>query len=394
MRIVFVASRFPYPVEKGDKLRAFHQIRLLSADHEIHLVAVSHHAIAPEYIRAMQPYCKSIRIFRINKWLLPFQLLLGWFEGLPLQISYFLDKTIKRKVQYHIIHLEPDHVFCQLIRAAPYVRALPFPKTLDYMDVFSVGMLQLAERTKPFGFLFKWEAARLAAYERTIYKDFDHHTIISVQDRNRLKLASSDHVAVIPNGVDSSFFSFHAHRAQAYDVVFVGNLGYGPNKEAALYLVNTLQPELLKMGLNINILLAGARPGNKLKRLAQPGKVAVKGWVEDIREAYADGRILVAPMFSGLGQQNKILEAMAMGLPCVTSTMVNNAIGAEENREILVGDNAKDLAGHIYQLLTNDDLYQQLASAGKAFVQSNYRWEDQVAKLEAVLNSKNVYVQS
>ena len=342
----------------------------------------------------MEPYCKSIRIFSINKWLLPLQLLLGWFEGLPLQISYFLDRTIKRKVQYHIIHLEPDHVFCQLIRAAPYVRALPFPKTLDYMDVFSVGMLQLAERTKPFGFLFKWEAARLAAYERTIYKDFNRHTIISVQDRNRLKLASSDHVAVIPNGVDPSFLSYHAHKAPAYDVVFVGNLGYGPNKEAALYLVNTLQPELIKMGLNINILLAGARPGNKLKRLAQPGKVTVKGWVEDIREAYADGRILVAPMFSGLGQQNKILEAMAMGLPCVTSTMVNNAIGAEENREILVGDNAKDLAGHIYQLLTNDDLYQQLASAGKAFVQSHYKWEDQVAKLEAVLNSKNVYVQS
>ena len=326
--------------------------------------------------------------------MLPLQLLLGWFEGLPLQISYFLDRTIKRKVQYHIIHLEPDHVFCQLIRAAPYVRALPFPKTLDYMDVFSVGMTQLAERTKPFGFLFKWEAARLAAYERTIYKDFDHHTIISAQDRNRLKLASSDHVMVIPNGVDPSFLSYHAHRAPAFDVVFVGNLGYGPNKEAALYLVNSLQPELLKMGLSINILLAGARPGNKLKRLTQPGQVTVKGWVEDIREAYADGRILVAPMFSGLGQQNKILEAMAMGLPCVTSTMVNNAIGAVINKEILVGDTAKDLAGHIYQLLTNNDLYQQMANAGKEFVQRNYKWEDQVAKLETVLNSKNVYVQS
>jgi glycosyltransferase involved in cell wall biosynthesis len=392
VRIVFVASRFPYPVEKGDKLRAFHQIRLLSVDHEIHLVAISHQAIAPEHIRAMEPYCKSIRVFRINQWLLPFQLLIGWFEGLPLQVSYFLDRTIKRKVQYHIIHLEPDHVLCQLIRATPYVRALPFPKTLDYMDVFSVGMLQLAERMKPFGFVFKWESARLSAFERTIYKDFDRHTIISAQDRNRLKLASSDHVAVIPNGVDPSFQSFHLARTPTHDVVFVGNLGYGPNKEAALYLVNTLRPELLRMGIAIRILLAGARPGNRLKRLAQPGQVTVKGWVEDIREAYADGRILVAPMFSGLGMQNKILEAMAMGLPCVTTSMVNNAIGAEENSEILVGDNAKDLARYIYRLLTNDDLYHQLASGGKTFVQKNYQWEDQVAKLEVVLHSKNVYV--
>jgi sugar transferase (PEP-CTERM/EpsH1 system associated) len=394
VRIVFVASRFPYPVEKGDKLRAFHQIRLLSLDHEIHLVAISHQAVAPEHIRAMDPYCKSIRIFRINKWLVPVQLMLGWLEGLPLQVSYFLDRTIKRKVQYYIIHLEPDHVFCQLIRAAPYVRALPFPKTLDYMDVFSVGMQQLADRMKPFGFIFKWESARLAAFERTIYKDFDRHTIISVQDRNRLKLASSDHVAVIPNGVDPAFHPGTSANKPSHDVVFVGNLGYGPNKEAALYLVNTLKPELRLLGLSIRILLAGARPGNKIRRLQHPDEVTVKGWVDDIREAYADGRILVAPMFSGLGLQNKILEAMAMGLPCVTTSMVNNAIGAEVNKEILIGDDAKELAQHIYRLLTNDDLYRQLASNGRAFVLKNYQWEDQVDKLEAVLNSKNVYVQS
>lgn len=394
MRIVFVASRFPYPVEKGDKLRAFHQIRLLSREHEIHLVAISHQAVAPEHILAMDPFCKTIRIFRISKWLLPIQLLLGWLEGLPLQVSYFLDRTIKRKVQYHIIHLEPDHVLCQLIRAAPYVRALPFPKTLDYMDVFSVGMQQLADRMKPIGFLFRWESARLAAFERTIYKDFDRHTIISDQDRNRLKLASSDHVAVIPNGVDPAFHPDASAKTPSHDVVFVGNLGYGPNKEAALYLVNTLKGELQALGLSIRILLAGARPGNKIRRLERQGEVTVKGWVDDIREAYADGRILVAPMFSGLGLQNKILEAMAMGLPCVTTSMVNNAIGAEVNKEILIGDEAKELARHIYQLLTNDDLYHRLASNGRAFVLKNYQWEDQVGKLEAVLNSKNVYVQS
>ena len=388
-----MASRFPYPVEKGDKLRAFHQIRLLSKDHEIHLVAISHQAVPPESIRAMEPYCRSIRIFRINKWLLPLQLIAGWLEGLPLQVSYFLDRTIKRQVQYHIIHLEPDHVFCQLIRAAPYVRALPFVKTLDYMDVFSVGMQQVASRMKPFGFLFRWESARLSAYERTIYKDFDHHTIISAQDRVRLKLASSDHVVVVPNGVDPSFQTYQTDHKPKHDIVFVGNLGYGPNKEAALFLVNELKPELLRLGLPVKILLAGARPGKALQHLEKHGEVTVKGWVEDIREAYADGRILVAPMFSGLGLQNKILEAMAMGLPCVTTTMVNNAIGAEPHSEILVADNAKDLAKHIQHLLTNDDLYSRLSTNGKSFVEKNYQWENQVAKLEAVLYSKNVYAQ-
>ncbi len=189
MRIVYVTSRFPYPVEKGDKLRAFHQIRILSQRHEIHLVAISHNEVNQEALDAMSPYCKSIKVYRIREWLLPIQILGGWLEGLPLQVSYFLDRTIKRQVQYHIIHLEPDHVICQLIRAAGYVRALPFHKTLDYMDVFSVGMHQRAGQHKFFKSFFNIEAKRLAAYERTIYKDFDHHIIISAQDRDQVKAA-------------------------------------------------------------------------------------------------------------------------------------------------------------------------------------------------------------
>lgn len=394
MRIVFVTSRFPYPVEKGDKLRAFHQIRLLSRHHEIHLVAVSHHKISAEDLKAMSSYCSSIKVFRIRRWLVPFQLALGWLEGLPLQVSYFLDRSIKRQVQYHIIHLDPDHIVCQLIRASPYVRSLPFPKTLDYMDVFSEGMLQLAKKYHPFGFVFRWEAKRLAAYERTIYKDFDKHTIISKQDRDRLRLATHDQIKVIPNGVDDQFAPRPMGNPPTHDLVFVGNLGYGPNTAAAQYLVKRLLPELARRGLKITLLLAGARPGRKIRQLKNYEGVSIRGWVEDIRDAYADGRIFVAPMFSGLGLQNKILEAMSMGLPCVTTTMVNNAIGAELGKEILVSDSLEGLADHIQRLMADSKEYNRLSEAARAFVMANYQWEDQVNKLESFISAKNVYAET
>ncbi len=393
MRIVFVTSRFPYPVEKGDKLRAFHQIRVLSRQHEIHLVAISHRKVPSADMQAMYPYCKSIKIFYVRNWLVPLQLLMGWMEGLPLQISYFLDRTLKRQVQYHIIHLEPDHVICQLIRAAPYVRALPFPKTLDYMDVFSEGMKQLAQRYKVLGFAFRWEADRLAAYERTIYKDFDRHIIISGQDRDRLRLASHEQIAIIPNGVDASFLAYDSSRSSAHDLVFVGNLGYGPNKTAAKYLVEKLVPALHDQGLVLSVLLAGARPGRSVRNMARVKGITVKGWVEDIREAYADGRIFVAPMFTGLGLQNKILEAMAMGLPCITTTLVNNAIGAVPGEEILVADTTDEFVHHIIRLREDADLYARLSVAGRRLVQSRYTWEEQVERLEQFIRSENVYSQ-
>lgn len=375
-------------------MRAFHQIRVLSQHHEIHLVSISHSRVAAEHLQAMAPYCKTIKVFKIHNWLLPLQLAIGWLEGLPLQVSYFLDRTLKRKVQYHIIQLEPDHVITQLIRASTYVRALPFSKTLDYMDVFSEGMLQLAKKYHPFGFVFRWEAKRLAAFERTIYKDFDKHTIISVQDRDRLKLATHDQIMVIPNGVDASFRPRVDGHKPAYDLVFVGNLGYGPNTAAAQYLVTRLLPALELRGLKVSLLLAGARPGRKIRQLRNKEGVTVIGWVEDIRDAYADGRIFVAPMFSGLGLQNKILEAMAMGLPCVTTSIVNNAIGAELGKEILVADTLDGLADHVKRLMEDQQLHTDISTAARAFVVSNYQWEEQVEKLESFIIAKNQYAEA
>jgi glycosyltransferase involved in cell wall biosynthesis len=122
--------------------------------------------------------------------------------------------------------------------------------------------------------------------------------------------------------------------------------------------------------------------------------VTVRGWVADIRDAYADGRIFVAPMFTGLGLQNKILEAMAMGLPCVTTSMVNNAIGAEGGKEILVSDSLEGLADHVQRLMADQKEYNRIAVAARAFVMSKYQWGDQVAKLESFISAKNVYAET
>ncbi|HUR31976.1 MAG TPA: glycosyltransferase [Saprospiraceae bacterium] len=394
MRIAFVTSRFPFPVEKGDKLRAYHQIRLLSRIHEIHLVAISHRNIKQEDLDAMTPFCKTVTVFKIKQWLLPIHIAMGWIEGLPLQITYFLDRTIKRKVQYHIIRIEPDHVICQLIRAAEYVRALPFPKTLDYMDVFSEGMLQLAKRHKWFGLFFKMEAKRLASYERTLYKDFDNHIIISEQDKERLKLPSKKFIVVVPNGVDERFSHDGVEQTPTYDLVFVGNLGYGPNKSAVKFLVSKILPVLEERKRTIKLLIAGARPGHSILKYGKQKNIKVIGWMEDIRDAYRQGSIFVAPMLSGLGLQNKILEAMSMGLPCVTTSMVNNAIGAINNEQILIADTSEKFVDQILFLLDHPDEHKRIAMNGKEFVNDHFKWEDQVKKMDEVIHTKNAYLLS
>lgn len=392
MRIAFVTSRFPFPVEKGDKLRAFHQIRILSRSHEVHLIAISHKKIQPEDLEAMQQYCASVTVFMVRNWLLLVNMILGWLQGLPLQVSYFLDRTIKRKVQYHIIGIEPDHVICQLIRAAEYVRALPFQKTLDYMDVFSEGMQQRMQRAGFLSIFFQMESKRLAAYERTLYKDFDNHVIISEQDRSRLKLPSKEYIKVVPNGVDEMFSAYIKEKKPSHHLVFIGNLGYDPNIEAVKYLVKEVLPALKGRNRNLKLLVAGARPGNAVNLLKRNTNVTIRGWVNDIRDAYLDGSIFVAPMFSGLGLQNKILEAMALGLPCITTTMVNNAIGAKANEQIMVADTLNEIVDAIIFLLDHPEEKAKLSSGGKEFANNNFKWEDQVKKLDQVIHSKNTFL--
>ena len=141
-------------------------------------------------------------------------------------------------------------------------------------------------------------------------------------------------------------------------------------------------------------MLSGARPAARVWALENE-YVDVKPWREDIRAAYEDGKVLVAPLFNGTGQQNKILEAMAMGIPCVTTTSVNDAIGAKNGDHILVADQIQEMASAIHLLLRDDEIYLNIKKKARSFVEDKFSWETSVAKLNSIfvsiLNKIDVY---
>ena len=159
-----------------------------------------------------------------------------------------------------------------------------------------------------------------------------------------------------------------------YDLVFVGNMRYAPNVESALFIVNEILPILLKEKPDIKILLSGSSPAKAVLELASQ-HVTVSGWVDDIRVAYDEAKIFVAPLMLGSGLQNKLLEAMAMGLPCITTPLANNALGAIPEEEILIANNEAEFKIQIERLLSDANLYDKLAKNGHAFVTKNYNWQ-------------------
>ena len=131
-------------------------------------------------------------------------------------------------------------------------------------------------------------------------------------------------------------------------------------------------------------LIAGATPAPEVKALAS-SDVTITGWVDDIRECYASGHIFIAPMLIGTGLQNKILEAMSMGLPCITTPLAFEPLRAKAEYYILVGSNAEELAGKIIFLKENREIANQLTINARAFVEENYSWSAAGQKLEKVI---------
>lgn len=387
MKIFVLLSRFPYPLEKGDKLRVFHQIKELSKNHEIILCALSDEPVSKNSYEVLKQYCSRIEVIRLYKIQIFFNLLIKLlFSKESLQVSYFYNKSAQKKINKLIEETKPDRIYCQLIRVAEYVRNVKLPKTLDYMDALSRGMERRIEESpfylKPF---LKLETERLKRYEHFIFNDFNHLTIISNQDKELIVNIKNDSIVVVQNGVDYSMFQ-HRTAQKEFDIIFTGNMGYPPNVIGAVYLVKEIMPLVWATNPAIKVAIVGANPDSKVLALKSE-KVVVTGWVENMSDYYAKSKVFIAPMQIGTGLQNKLLEAMAMKLPCVTSRLANNALGAEHNKSALIGETPNEYAQHIASLLDNEELYSLISEQGYNFVKENYTWEGTTKILEKLITS-------
>ena len=386
MRIVAITSRFPFPLDKGDKLRAYHQLLQLSKENEIHLIAISDKKVEDYQIEQVKTFCKSVYVFKLKKWKIAINLFIGLFSNKPFQVKYFYQRSIHKKVKALIQTIQPDHIYCQLIRCVSYVQdEHQYKKTLDYMDAFSKGMerrIKNAGIKKP---LFKIEAFRLIRFENLAFEFFDNHCIISDQDRSLIFHEKKQKIHVITNGIDSDYF-YPENRTKKYDLVFVGNLSYAPNVDAANYIAKELLPSLKSSKPYIKILICGANPTQQIINLKNEN-ITIKGWTKDIRDAYLSSKIFIAPMRIGTGLQNKLLEAMSLELPCVTSELVNKALLAKSNKELLIAKNKEDYINYIIQLIDDEQLRASIGLQARKYITENFNWESSSNQLYNIMRS-------
>ncbi|MGB0390224.1 MAG: glycosyltransferase [Salibacteraceae bacterium] len=373
-RLLVLLSRVPYPLDKGDKLRAFNQIKGLSNHFSIILVCLNTGNQNKSRVEKLQPYCESLHFIQINKLAILWRLFLNLFSDKPFQIAYFHSKNAQKELDSIIEKYLPQRFFCQLIRVAEYAKKYSiFEKTIDYMDALSVGMERRLNTSNVFIRPFvKIESKRLAKYEKEIFNSFEKKLIISQQDKDHIDHPNKSQIKIIPNGIAEEYFEKIDIKSK-FDICFTGNMSYAPNVEGAQYIVKKILPLLNANQINPKTLISGVTPSILVKRLASKD-VEIGGWVNDMRESYAKSKIFVAPMVIGSGLQNKLLEAMASGTPCITTSLANQALGAVDGESILIANSPEEFAEHIIALLNSEERIKTIGKAGQDFVLKKFSW--------------------
>lgn len=379
-KLAILLSRFPYPLEKGDKLRAYHQIKYLSNFFEIHLYCLEITPTSEEDKRQLKPYCRSIQTYRLNRGRIAYEAFRSFFRSEPVQVGYFFSKEIHEQIQDAIKNLNPDIVYAQLSRMAHYAAYLPFPKVFDFQDAFSLNYRRMS---KQWIGIKRWFYARegrcMGYFEQWVLKKFDATLIISEPDKN----AIDEHIHVIPNGVDIHLFK-PGSQAKEFDLLFLGNLSYPPNQKAVMFLVKKILPKLLKSKPDIKIQIVGAGLTNHIRNL-ESKNVRIVGWVDEAVQAYQKSSLFVAPLFSGAGMQNKVLEAMSCGLPVLTTSIVNASIGANDKEHIVLADDEDEFVEQILQLLDHPERQHELGGNAREFISGRFQWEVSNEKLRKLL---------
>ena len=254
----------------------------------------------------------------------------------------------------------------------PYVRNIgprTIPMSIDYMDAMDLNDIAGHYLSRGIGkLLLDRERKAIHKYEKESQRRFDYQFIISDRDRNAFS-GIQEKVKLLSNGVDSSYYQDLHTSVKEYDIIFCGNLSYPPNELAARFLIDRIHPRL-----QASIMIAGANASDELTGMAREG-LTIEGYQRDLRDIYVSGKIMVIPIQHGSGQQNKALEAMSMGLPCVVTSFVNEAIGAKEGRDLFVADDEETFILHINELLSHPEKRTELGRNARTFVETNYSWK-------------------
>jgi polysaccharide biosynthesis protein PslH len=381
-RVLVLANRLPWPIDDGWKTRTYHVIQGVLQHASVTLL-IFHDGPASDVDAFRSAIGGDLAVVTVPppRSRSPVRLLLGLVTSQPLYVWNWRSRRYRRQLFALAAEWKPDVVVAELTCMYQYARLLPrrVLRIVDTHNIDSVLLGRYAGRLR--GRLHRWYAAvtarKLRAYEREVFTDADSVWVCSEAEELLVQdLAPGAGVQTIPNGVDTVRFSPRPDCVpRPRTLLFFGRMDYEPNRDAVHYFAREILPLLRRTQPDLELQVVGAGIDEDLRRLARGApEIRLVGRVDDIMTALAAAELVVVPLRMGGGTRLKILEALSIGKPVVSTSAGAEGLRLTGGRDLLLADSPEEFAAAVNSVLADPALRERLGRAGRAAVHGRYDW--------------------
>lgn len=392
MKILYLAHRFPYPPDKGDKIRSYHQWRGLNeAGHEVHLACLVDDPVDWRRRFELKRAVASAFMARLSRPRAMLRALLAAVAGRSFSVAYFHSTELRREVERLLRAQAFDAI---LVYSSSMARYIP-PEhrgraVVDLVDVDSEKWREYARRSGPIkAWLYDREATRLRTVEESLVDEFAHSLVTTAREADCLSRGRASRLHVLPNGVDAEYFHPPEQRRSNDPplLVFTGAMDYEPNIDGVCWFVESILPLIRRRLPAIELYIVGHRPVGRVRRLEEHPGVKVTGSVEDVRPYLHRALASVAPLRIARGIQNKVLEAMAMEKAVVATPEAVAGLAVVPGEQLLMAGDPESFAQAVIALGEDPGLRARLGGTARRYVLEHHDWRDHHRRLIGILES-------
>ena len=402
MKILFLAHRTPYPPNKGDKIRAFHFLSHLAKSHEVTLVYWVDDIRDLNHTQFLRSICRGeVLPVRLNRLAAMVRAVFALLAGRSFTEGFYGGSPFQRAVNTALRSGPFDAVLVFSSAVAAYAENIPSKsKVVDFVDVDSDKWGQLAEASPfPISWLYRHEQRCLSRFEVAVSSWASQSLFVSLPEAELFrKNGGKGLIDYLPNGADLDLrrlplvqVPFHGTElsrkvpAIGPKLIFVGTMDYFPNVDAVEYFASEIFPLIRREFPKAEFEIVGRHPTKAVRRLSRLDGVRVIGEVPEVRSLLIQADVSVAPMRIARGVQNKVLEAMALGIPVVATPLAIEGIEVSNEQEVLIGTRPDEFAGQVVRLLRDVELRRSLTKRAWNKMNQFYNWGVSGAKLEGLL---------
>ena len=389
MRILFLSSWLPYPLRTGSSVTNYNAIKQLANRHDISLVSFVDSQTDLQYAPAMAELCTDVTCVLREKSRAPrLKRTIGLLSPVPSSVFASKNSEMSEAVVRKVAEKEFDCAIADTTVMIEYVMQTgTFPKIVFHHNVDSVlarrRCMQESSPWRCFRSGLTWRKA--AAYERRVSKAADAHIMVSEADKAELLelVPEIERIDIVGNGVDVDSFRLHDVRRERDSIIFTGLPKYVANRDALRYFHQEILPAVKRNWENVVLRVTGDFTGLAMHDLSADGSIVFTGYLDDVKPAVASSWISIAPIRVGSGTRLKIIEAMALGTPVVSTSVGAEGLEVKHEQDILIADDPSEFAEQILRLRRDIQLWQHLSKNGRKLVEERYDWKVLGKKLES-----------